>query len=78
MSGFKDLLILSKYSMNLPNLAQVRPIEFEGKIIIALDSNWLDFFKEDPQFIVSIKNDHLILSAKLNSQKIINHKIAKT
>lgn len=44
------------------SLGKIKPILFEEKLIIALDSKWLNFFKDkDVEFTVSIKNDRLTL-----------------
>jgi len=63
-------LIISLKKINFPNLAQIKPYEFEGHIIIALDSKWLELLDDEGKFLVSIKNNQLILSAKLNFQKM--------
>ena len=66
--------IISLKKINLPNLGQIKPYEFEKRIIIALDSKWLQLLEDEGKFLVSIKNNKLILTAKLNSQKIQSHK----
>ena len=55
--------------MNIPNLAKIKPFEFEDKLIISLDKKWVDFFVEE-KFTINIKKDQLIISIKLDSQKI--------
>ena len=61
---------MSVKKINLPNFAETRPIKFEGYVIITLDSKWLELLEDDIKFLVSIKNNQLTLTAKLNSQKI--------
>ncbi len=54
-------------------LGKIKPILFEEKLIIALDSKWLDFFKvkdKDAEFAVSIKNDRLTLISPKIIKKI--------
>jgi hypothetical protein len=55
-------------------LAQIKPYEFEGHLIIALDSKWLELLDDEGKFLVSIKNNQLILSAKLNFHKMQSYK----
>ena len=44
------------------SLGKIKPLLFEEKLIIALDSKWLDYFKDsDAEFTVYIKNDRLTL-----------------
>lgn len=64
--------------MNVPNLAKIKPYEYGDKLLISLDKKWFDFFAKE-EFTVSIKNDQLIISIKLDTQKIKDHKTdAKT
>jgi len=65
---------MSIKKINFPNLAQIRPYQFGERLLIALDSKWLDLLEDEVKFSVSIKNSHLILTAKLNSQKIQSFK----
>ena len=58
------------------SLGKIKPILFEEKLIIALDSKWLDFFKDkNAEFAVSIKNDRLtLISPKIIKKRKKNEK----
>jgi len=46
-------------------LGEIRPYQFEERLLIALDSKWLEFLEDEVKFLVSINNSQLILTAKL-------------
>lgn len=50
-------------------LAKIKPFEYGDRLVISLDKKWVDFFVEE-EFTISIKNNQLMISIKLDSQKI--------
>ena len=48
--------------MNKSDFAELIPFKFNDKLIISLDSRWLNYFFDDNvKFSASIKNDNLVL-----------------
>jgi len=48
--------------MNKSDFAELVPFRFNERLILSLDSKWLNHFLDDNvKFSVSIKNEHLVL-----------------
>lgn len=57
---------------DIPNFAEIKTERFDGKLILALDEEWLGYFEEeDVKFSVSIKDNRIILTGpKVSSKKL--------
>jgi len=48
--------------MNKSDFAEIIPFKFNERLILSLDSKWLNYFlDENVKFSVSVADDHLVL-----------------